>query len=668
MSHNLFWKKSFLLWAVICLNLFGTVQLLSALSAQPQMVSVTAVSGPIITDTIWTAANSPYVVTDVVSIQAGVTLTIEPGVVVKAAGPGFAVLSVEDGANLAAIGLPTMPITFTSVAESGPDDWADLVVGGTAHFEHVVFMHSYDNLAVYGENGGDITIENSVIKDGTYGMNVPANTLHRLQMSNVTFTNNITNRVYIDAELQNALVANATLTAQPGLDGYQITGAILNVPTGITLTVNSGVTIFGDPGELFIAGHLQANGTISEPISYTSLSDSAETMRNGVIVVEDGSANLNYVVFRYGRWNLGLGGSSGPNVSINNSVMRDTVISPIIVDTDALHRLQMSNVSFIDNQFNRIFIDNSIANTLANNVILSAQPGLEGYWYSDDNALGQPLVIPEGLTMTIEPGVALMLSNNTSLEVQGHLQAVGTAVSPITFTNASTESLWSGIHISGTAVLTRTTISGSIANGVTVNGGTLTATCSVFTNNQGIGVFVDSDNNPSVLLDNNDIVGNMIAGVQTTNTIPVDARYNWWGADDGPGGNGPGSGDAVFGNANYTPWLTAPSTCTPHVTQIVPTVQFAQAAYTATETAETAAITITLDQPAPMTATVVLLVNEMETAVIIFTPNITQHTYLFTVMDDTLIDGDEQIMLRLASPTGATLGTPETAVLTILDN
>ncbi|MCB8966372.1 MAG: hypothetical protein H6660_05700 [Ardenticatenaceae bacterium] len=274
MSHNLFWKKSFLLWAVICLNLFGTVQLLSALSAQPQMVSVTAVSGPIITDTIWTAANSPYVVTDVVSIQAGVTLTIEPGVVVKAAGPGFAVLSVEDGANLAAIGLPTMPITFTSVAESGPDDWADLVVVGTAHFEHVVFMHSYDNLAVYGENGGDITIENSVIKDGTYGMNVPANTLHRLQMSNVTFTNNITNRVVIIADWDHNLVSEVTLSPQPGLDGYEISYP-LRIPVNMTFTVEPGVTVLVS-GTGYAAlwvqdgSHLEAIGTPSSPITFTA--------------------------------------------------------------------------------------------------------------------------------------------------------------------------------------------------------------------------------------------------------------------------------------------------------------------------------------------------------------------------------------------------------------
>mgnify|MGYP006273213513 CR=1 FL=1 len=38
----------------------------------------------------------------------------------------------------------------------------------------------------------------------------------------------------------------------------------------------------------------------------------------------------------------------------------------------------------------------------------------------------------------------------------------------------------------------------------------------------------------------------------------VSAEFNWWGAADGPGGDGPGSGDPVTYQAIYTPWLTSP--------------------------------------------------------------------------------------------------------------
>src|SRR6478609_5163556 len=43
----------------------------------------TYVGGGIYTNTTWTLVNSPYVVTDTVVVFPGVTLTIEPGVVVK---------------------------------------------------------------------------------------------------------------------------------------------------------------------------------------------------------------------------------------------------------------------------------------------------------------------------------------------------------------------------------------------------------------------------------------------------------------------------------------------------------------------------------------------------------------------------------------------------------
>ena len=45
--------------------------------------SATDVSGVISSNTTWTLANSPYLATGYVTVNAGVTLTIEPGTVVK---------------------------------------------------------------------------------------------------------------------------------------------------------------------------------------------------------------------------------------------------------------------------------------------------------------------------------------------------------------------------------------------------------------------------------------------------------------------------------------------------------------------------------------------------------------------------------------------------------
>lgn len=76
----------------------------AALAASPQ----TQVCGQITSDTNWTLANSPYEMTCNVGIPTGVTLTIQPGVVVYA-GYGAA-LQVQG--KLLANGTATAPITF----------------------------------------------------------------------------------------------------------------------------------------------------------------------------------------------------------------------------------------------------------------------------------------------------------------------------------------------------------------------------------------------------------------------------------------------------------------------------------------------------------------------------------------------------------------------------
>ncbi len=81
--------------------------------------SATRVSGIIATNTTWTRAASPYLLTDTVQVAYGATLTLEPGVTVLGAG-----MALEVWGTLAAVGTDADPVRFdaTHVVGRGAQD------------------------------------------------------------------------------------------------------------------------------------------------------------------------------------------------------------------------------------------------------------------------------------------------------------------------------------------------------------------------------------------------------------------------------------------------------------------------------------------------------------------------------------------------------------------
>ncbi len=90
------------------------------------------VSGPLELDDHWGVAQSPFVLTGDIVVAEGVTLTVEPGVEVRAA--DGVELAVEG--TLEAIGTGEAPIRF--VASAGLWDGIRLVEGGTARIDRLV--------------------------------------------------------------------------------------------------------------------------------------------------------------------------------------------------------------------------------------------------------------------------------------------------------------------------------------------------------------------------------------------------------------------------------------------------------------------------------------------------------------------------------------------------
>ncbi len=75
---------------------------------------------------------------------------------------------------------------------------------------------------------------------------------------------------------------------------------------------------------------------------------------------------------------------------------------------------------------------------------------------------------------------------------------------------------------------------------------------------QADGVFIDDDAGTGNVFHYNSIYGNAGDGMENQTMTAVDAICNWWGAADGPGPVGPGSGDSVSDYVDYDPWLSKP--------------------------------------------------------------------------------------------------------------
>ncbi len=91
------------------------------------------VTGDITTNTTWTASNVYYINNIFVYVDSAVTLTIEPGTVIRASGNGA--LIVNRHGNIMAQGTAAQPIVFTSNAPIGSrdyGDWGGLVICGAA--------------------------------------------------------------------------------------------------------------------------------------------------------------------------------------------------------------------------------------------------------------------------------------------------------------------------------------------------------------------------------------------------------------------------------------------------------------------------------------------------------------------------------------------------------
>jgi hypothetical protein len=219
----------------LSLAIFTFALLVGVLGSQPQVAlaqpSRDEVSGTYTTPVTWTLANSPYTMTGDVIVDTDVTLTIEPGVVVK----GRESTELRVLGHLEAVGTEGNPILFTSEMDGGPRQWSGLVFdGGTGNLHHATVR--------YAGQGNSIARGNIAVRNGA---------LH-VESSRVISENNsyVDHGLYIEGS---QVVVSDTLFSGNGNisndHAIYATGAstVLTV-TGSTFRKNSGDALSANSG------------------------------------------------------------------------------------------------------------------------------------------------------------------------------------------------------------------------------------------------------------------------------------------------------------------------------------------------------------------------------------------------------------------------------------
>ncbi len=126
----------------------------------------TYVGGGMFSTTVWTPSGNPYIVTSNLIVMTGVTLTLDPGVVVK----------FEDGTNIEvrgsiiANGTIADTILFTSNSPSPtPGIWGGIDFWNAINLYYVKI--SYASIALKNTNISDIHISHSTISFSNVGLN-----------------------------------------------------------------------------------------------------------------------------------------------------------------------------------------------------------------------------------------------------------------------------------------------------------------------------------------------------------------------------------------------------------------------------------------------------------------------------------------------------------------
>lgn len=242
-------------------------------------VSGTSVGGPIISDTTWTLANSPYLVTSNIQVMTGVTLTIQPGVVVRF---NSSKLLQVDGA-LVARGLSTSPITFTSNQPSPrPGDWANIYFtdgsmdaafdgagnyanGSVLQYSILEYAGKEVESAIHAPSSAPFVDHCMIRNNASRGLRIAGTSGKLAKVSNNVVSGNLlVNGINGGGILANsAVIVGNTVTGNAASRGFSRGGGIYALGSTVVSNTVSGNDVAGDGGGIYAESSTASDNTVS---------------------------------------------------------------------------------------------------------------------------------------------------------------------------------------------------------------------------------------------------------------------------------------------------------------------------------------------------------------------------------------------------------------------
>lgn len=429
-------------------------------TATPTFVRMTSstLEGDISQNTVLNQARSPYIVKGGVSIRQGVTLLIQPGVIVK---------FIDDAhlkvyGSLVAQGTAAQRIILTSIKDDtyggdtnqdggssapGAGDWTyigffDSSNDANSVIEHALIRYAGEHRgsrygAIYLESASPTLTNNSISDSFWYAISADVNSFPR-----------VTGNTLVNNQGNGLEIRPGTLSISGAWSNtdvvYSVTG-VVNIAENATLAVQPGVTVkFSDDVFINVFGTFKAQGKPKQQVVFTSIKDDAmggDTNGDGessapaagdwtMIRFKDSSNDANsriaHSLIKYAGEHKGR-----PFGAIHLEAASPTIANNVLADN------HWFVISADVNSFPSVS-GNSLENNVGNGLeVRNGEVSLSGAWKNGDivYAVTGVVTVREGTTLSIDPGVTVKFSDNSFIDVFGTFKAQGTAEQNIVFTS-----------------------------------------------------------------------------------------------------------------------------------------------------------------------------------------------------------------------------------------